>query len=91
MLHLEHAPRIHKEQVLGRLALNAVGGEGMLHLVRNILGRLLAAWFSMLRVVFYVTRTQIWYFTAARRTNTHGFTLAVTYPYHACTNKRSNA
>ena len=41
VLHLEHAPGIHKEQVLGRLALNAVYGEGMLHLVRNVLGRLL--------------------------------------------------
>jgi len=41
VLHLEHAPRIHKEQVLGRLALNAVDGKGMLHLVRNVFGRLL--------------------------------------------------
>ena len=41
VLHLKHAPRIHKKQVLGCLALNAVDGEGMLHLVRNVLGRLL--------------------------------------------------
>ena len=41
VLHLEHAPRIHKEQVFSRLALNAVDGEGMLRLVRNVLGRLL--------------------------------------------------
>jgi len=41
VLHLEHAPRIHKEQVLSRLALNAVDGKSMLHLVRDVLGRLL--------------------------------------------------
>ena len=42
VLHLEHAPGIHKEQMLSRLTLDGVDGvdgEGMLHLVRNVFGR----------------------------------------------------